>query len=95
MIIDMILIIVINGCYDYTDDDRVWKTTYAKTEKEMCERHEGNTFYSHEHQRKRVRGCGNECSCCEKLQGNLAEIRIVKFVDHFRNFSVALYSYTN
>ena len=55
------------NCYNYTDEDYVWKATYKKSEKEMCERHEGYLFSNPNLQRKNT--CRKDCKCCGPSKG--------------------------
>ena len=70
---------MLNKCYEYTDEDRIWRVTRTKGEKEMCERHKHNMFLAHGKEGKKVHGCGNECSCCERVEGSLSKTSLRNF----------------
>ena len=69
----IIFLTVINRCYEYTDEDRIWRVTRTESEKGMCERHKHNIFLTHGKEGAIVHGCGNGCSCCERVEGTLSK----------------------
>ena len=81
----ILFLAVINKCYEYTDEDRIWRITRTKSEKELCERHKHNTFLAHGKGGKKVHGCGNKCSCCERIKGSLSK----RFLRNFFKLGLA------
>jgi len=57
-------------CYEYTSSDFKWKDFHNKTNKEMCERHEGHYFPLDISLNDIVApGCHKNCQCCKVLKG--------------------------
>ena len=83
----ILFLAVINKCYEYTDEDRIWRITRTKSEKEMCERHKHNMFLARGKEGKKVYGCGNECSCCKRNEGSLSKTSLRNF---FKFYSVGV-----
>ena len=78
----IIFLTVINRCYEYTDEDRIWRATRTESEKGMCERHKQNIFLTHGKEGAIVHGCGNGCSCCERVEGTLSEISLRNYIQY-------------
>ena len=74
--VSIIFLTVINRCYEYTDEDRIWRVTRTESEKGMCERHKHNIFLTHGKEGAIAHGCGNGCSCCARVEGSLSEISL-------------------
>ena len=71
-------------CYNFTPTDIQWKNENSATEKDVCERHRGNTYSSGENGDDfNSIFCGKDCTCCRidgrKFQPLSSFISVVKF----------------